>query len=144
MECNHLFVYGLLMEGFEYEVNRLIRENCTLIGSATVIGRLYEVGGYPGLILDSSGYQIKGSLLRIDSNHQFLMEKLDEFEAVHGLESDEYVRVQIEVDFDNSPQQAWVYQYRLPVGGQEEILCGDFKQHLRETNKQAWRGEGFQ
>lgn len=65
-----LFVYGTLMRGARSALGRgerarLARESRTL-GPATVNGVLFDLGGYPGLVLDSARFAVvHGELLRL-------------------------------------------------------------------------------
>ncbi len=92
-----LFVYGSLQPGApnQHVLGGIDGEWCP----AVVRGRLVESGwgaalGYPGLLLDEQGYEVRGSLLtsaELDS----LWDSLD------TLEGDEYERITTAVVLEN-------------------------------------------
>ena len=51
-----------------------------LIGTATVMGRLYDFGSYPGLVVDSKGMPVVGEVYAIE---EALVSVLDEIENVY-------------------------------------------------------------
>ena len=80
----HVFVYGTLRGGEANDLRvaaaaRGIPEPA-LIGHATLHGRLYDFGAYPGLVLDPTGTAVRGDVYRIDAA---LVPVLDEIEEVY-------------------------------------------------------------
>jgi gamma-glutamylcyclotransferase (GGCT)/AIG2-like uncharacterized protein YtfP len=63
----YLFVYGTLLgETPDPDVNRLLRRHCRDAGAASVAGRLYRLGWYPGLVIDANTRErVAGRLLRV-------------------------------------------------------------------------------
>ena len=47
----NLFVYGTLRDDPAHDMFHVLAANAELIGEATVAGRLYDLGEYPGLVL---------------------------------------------------------------------------------------------
>ncbi|HTI16747.1 MAG TPA: gamma-glutamylcyclotransferase family protein [Trinickia sp.] len=84
----HVFVYGTLRSG---EINDIAcaaaRHRIDAphwIGSATVSGRLYDFGAYPGLVPDAGG-PVRGEVYAIDDT---LVPVLDEIEEIYpGVDS---------------------------------------------------------
>jgi len=80
----HVFVYGTLRAGEANDLRvaaakRGIPEP-ELLGTATLHGRLYDFGAYPGLVLDPTGTAVRGDVYRIDAA---LVPVLDEIEEVY-------------------------------------------------------------
>ena len=48
-ECRHLFVYGTLRRGSGHPMSRFLAARARLLAGARVPGRLYDLGGFPGL-----------------------------------------------------------------------------------------------
>ena len=105
----HLFVYGTLGPGRPNE------HVLTAIGGtweeASVNGYLKPLGwgaemGYPGIVLDDSGDEIKG--------HIFFSDKLDDYwDELDNFEGEEYKRVLINVKTkDNMAVEAYIYMLR--------------------------------
>lgn len=69
-EAIHVFAYGTLRAGEANDLRvaasrRGIAEP-KLIGHATLHGRLYDFGAYPGLVPDPTGTAVRGDVYRID------------------------------------------------------------------------------
>lgn len=122
----HLFVYGTLMPtaGSDYGRHarqRLVRE-ASLIGAATMPGRLYDLGRYPGVVERADAGQIvHGELLRLADPVPTLA-WLDRYEnIVPGgyAATNEYGRVERPVMLagEVGPVDAWVYIYQWSVTG---------------------------
>jgi gamma-glutamylcyclotransferase (GGCT)/AIG2-like uncharacterized protein YtfP len=84
----YVFVYGTLRAGEINDIGRAAaRHGITeprFIGAAAVRGRLYDFGGYPGLVLDEAEPTVRGDVYQIDSA---LVPVLDEIEEVYpGVE----------------------------------------------------------
>ena len=48
---HHLFIYGSLIAGaLEKRAQRILKKHCETLGPATVQGKLYDLGLYPGAI----------------------------------------------------------------------------------------------
>ena len=78
----NVFVYGTLMQGFPN--HQIIAEYIDEIHEAGVEGKLYAVGGFPGLI-EGDG-EVKGELLVIDEDFKKeVLNKLDRLEGCPDL-----------------------------------------------------------
>jgi gamma-glutamylcyclotransferase (GGCT)/AIG2-like uncharacterized protein YtfP len=80
----YVFVYGTLRAGEVNDIERAAarhRLNAPrLIGTATVNGRLYDFGAYPGLVLDALAGPVRGDVYEVD---HALVPVLDEIEEVY-------------------------------------------------------------
>ena len=115
-----LFVYGHLQRGqVGYERLGLVK-NTQWLGEAQVQGRLYEIGDYPGLILDGEEV-VKGELIAFDDTA--LWAALDDYEDCDrdDPETSEYRRVEIDM---LGGGRAWVYVYNRSVDDLVMIASG--------------------
>lgn len=88
----HVFVYGTLRRGEQRDINRL-RPAPVLVGEATLAGRLYDLGNYPGLQLEGEG-TVRGEVYRISPALEAV---LDEIEEVWPQQTGEYVKRDVPV-----------------------------------------------
>ncbi len=72
------------------------------IAEAKANGSLYDLGPYPGLLLDGSNSLVTGEVYEVDDE---LLSELDEFEA-----SSNYVRKQAEISMRNDSRTCWTYE----------------------------------
>jgi gamma-glutamylcyclotransferase (GGCT)/AIG2-like uncharacterized protein YtfP len=105
-----LFVYGTLRSEFDNRYARLLRKDATFIRRATVRGSIYRVEHYPAFRPEPEG-EVQGELYRLNAPETTLA-ALDEYEG-EGFE-----RVMV--------NDAWIYQYRMPVPESSRIVSGDF------------------
>jgi hypothetical protein len=63
--------------------------NSKFIANTKVSGNLYDLGAYPGLVLNESDSLVVGEVYEVDDE---ILKKLDEFEA-----SSNYLRKQVEI-----------------------------------------------
>ncbi len=93
-----------------------------MVGEATVSGRLYSLGGYPGL-KDPTGRQaerVHGEVARLPEGRALL----DDLDAYEG---DEYKRVvRIATLPDGEQISVWVYMYQPEVTEKQRIVSGYF------------------
>ena len=129
MICDHLFVYGTLMRGFDHPMARLLSANADFLGQAQCRGRLYLAKHYPGLALSADASDIAfGELFRLRERDALLRE-FDMYEACgEGFaEPTEYVRQMINVTLgDGATSEAWIYVYNWPVTDLPRIASGRF------------------
>ncbi len=92
-----VFVYGTLRRGAS---NHWRMEEAEFVGEAWVLGHLYPIDWYPGMVLDDDGVPVRGEVYRVGSE---LLGELDEFEGVRGEVADEYARVRTEVRRKEGP-----------------------------------------
>jgi gamma-glutamylcyclotransferase (GGCT)/AIG2-like uncharacterized protein YtfP len=56
----YLFVYGTLLPGVGPIRLRELTRRLRPVGLATVRGRLYDLGAYPGVVVDAVGDEVAG------------------------------------------------------------------------------------
>jgi gamma-glutamylcyclotransferase (GGCT)/AIG2-like uncharacterized protein YtfP len=102
-----LFVYGTLRRGGANAMH-LLHPDAVFVGNAGVRGRLYDMGGYPALVLDDEAGLVAGEVYEIDAD---TLQVLDEFEAAA-----QYARKRVVVVLNGAETSCWVY-------GPGENLC---------------------
>lgn len=136
----YLFVYGTLRKGVAAPMYSMLARHCEFFADGFINGRLYEVNGYPGLVLSGSGDDIvRGELYRI-LNPETVLPVLDDYEECSEAypEPREYCRRQLRVASDEGSEiSAWVYVFNHDVSGLTEILNGDYLEYLQSDSGSA-------
>ncbi|MBV8172664.1 MAG: gamma-glutamylcyclotransferase [Candidatus Eremiobacteraeota bacterium] len=121
-----VFVYGLLKRGFSLHHHMSLG---VFIGSATVAGKLYSLGHYPGLV-EGTG-KVHGEVYRF-ADVAVALEVLDEVEGYDPLNPDEseYLRVVklAEMDAKSARPSVWCYVHNAPIAGRTLIQSGTWSQ----------------
>lgn len=124
---DYLFLYGTLLpqevSGKSSEIIRRLKS----VGPATVRGRLYDFGDYPGAILDrSTNRLIKGELFELnDGNRELRI--FDEYEEFRTTDIDNslFVRVRTDAELNDGRRlNAWIYVYNRNPGRARLIRNG--------------------
>jgi gamma-glutamylaminecyclotransferase len=107
-----VFIYGTLKRGCS---NHRYLAGQDFLGQAATAAlyRLYDLGGYPGMIAASPGRQIPGELWQIDEPCRAL---LDELESV---DVGEYQLVPVELS--SALPDVMTYLYRWPIDPEREL-----------------------
>lgn len=101
MNKHFVFVYGTLRRGGAGAMS--IRfPNSKFIAEAKVSGSLYDLGAYPGLLLNEADSLVTGEVYEVDDE---TLNQLDEFEA-----ASHYLRKQVEISLDTQKRICWVYE----------------------------------
>ncbi|HYH87321.1 MAG TPA: gamma-glutamylcyclotransferase family protein [Pyrinomonadaceae bacterium] len=96
-----VFVYGTLRRGGARALSVKF-PGSKFIADAKVIGSLYDLGAYPGLLLNESHSSVIGEVYEVDDE---ILNELDEFEA-----SSNYLRKQVEISLGNDRKACWTYE----------------------------------
>ena len=100
MNKHLVFVYGTLRRGGVRSMS--IRfPGAKFIAAAEVSGGLYDLGAYPGLLLDESNSSVVGEVYEVDDE---ILTRLDEIEA-----SSYYWREQVEISLGAHRRKCWIY-----------------------------------
>ena len=131
MSQHLVFVYGTLRRGGSRAMSTLFPSS-KFIADAKVSGNLYDLGAYPGLILNDSNSMVVGEVYEVDNE---ILNELDDIEA-----SSYYSRKQIEISLGDHLMACWVYEpdpesYSL----QTLITSGDWIEYAR--TKTDWPGD---
>jgi gamma-glutamylcyclotransferase (GGCT)/AIG2-like uncharacterized protein YtfP len=101
MSKHLVFVYGTLRRGCPRAMSVRF-PNSKFITDVRVRGSLYDLGAYPGLLLNESTSLVTGEVYEVDNE---LLNTLDEFEA-----SSSYLRKQVEISLDTQRKVCWTYE----------------------------------
>ena len=123
----NVFVYGTLMHGFRN--HKIIVEYIEEIYEAETTGKLYAVGGFPGLV-EGKG-KVEGELLVFnDDFDQEILNKLDRLEGCPYL----FVRRKKKVLMQKSGEvkEARVYMYNSDNYSEGDLIkSGSWKEYSR-------------
>jgi gamma-glutamylcyclotransferase (GGCT)/AIG2-like uncharacterized protein YtfP len=127
----HLFVYGQLLDGNRNgrgtEQSARLRREATLVGAATMRGRLYDFGAFPGAVdSDADGDIVHGQVLLL-GDPAATFQWLDAYEHCFAADpaSSMYLRQVRPVTLGaRESVTAWVYVYAQPCDGARHIASG--------------------
>jgi gamma-glutamylcyclotransferase (GGCT)/AIG2-like uncharacterized protein YtfP len=130
--AKHLvFVYGTLRRGGAGAIPIRFPKSKFII-DAKVTGKLYDLGAYPGLLLNESKSLVLGEVYEVDDE---TLNELDDFEA-----SSNYLRKQVEISIDAQMRMCWTYEPNpASYSFQTLITSGDWIEHAR--TKTDWPDE---
>lgn len=100
MNKHLVFVYGMLRRGGVRAMSTGF-PGSRFIADATVGGSLYDLGAFPGVVLDESGSKVVGEVYEVDDE---ILNELDDFEATSN-----YLRQQVEISLGNERKLCWIY-----------------------------------
>lgn len=96
-----IFVYGTLRRGGARSMSARFPAS-RFIGDAKVRGSLYDLGAFPGLLVDDSNTLVTGEVYEVDEE---LLKQLDDFEAASY-----YWRKQVEISLGPRRESCWIYE----------------------------------
>jgi gamma-glutamylcyclotransferase (GGCT)/AIG2-like uncharacterized protein YtfP len=101
MNKHLVFVYGTLRRGGAQAMSIRFPKS-EFIADAKVSGSLYDLGAYPGLLLNESNSLVIGEVYEIDDG---ILNELDDIEA-----SSYYRRKQVEISLGTQTRTCWIYE----------------------------------
>jgi gamma-glutamylcyclotransferase (GGCT)/AIG2-like uncharacterized protein YtfP len=139
----YLFVYGSLMARMDRESGplrefgagprSLLGVHARLLGEASIQGRLYDLGGYCGVVRsEDAADRVEGELWML-ADAEYLLAQLDGYEGIVPGDpaAGEYSRVAVEARLLDGAAaapgaciEAWVYIYEWPVDAGRSISVG--------------------
>lgn len=138
----YLFGYGTLVCGTGHrDVDLVVSTLCVPVAMASVQGRLYDLGDYPGMVRSADpAERVYGVLFRL-KRAQRCLATLDRYEGFmpQRLAGSEFVRVRATaLAFPgNRPVAAWAYLYNGSVRYRRVIARGCFEPGRRCKSKAA-------
>jgi gamma-glutamylcyclotransferase (GGCT)/AIG2-like uncharacterized protein YtfP len=111
-----VFLYGTLRPGHAPReiadaVSRLRR-----VGAGTIRGRYFNLGAYPGVVLDDAAAEVRGEVYAVPD-----AETLAQMDAYEGYYAGDaagslFLRVKAMVAMDDGASEAcWIYVYNRPL-----------------------------
>ena len=128
---HYLFVYGTLMRAFDNQYAKTLQQNANLIGTASLIGCLYDIGEYPGAVHDDrSRSTIYGELYHFSSPSLLML--LDEYEGFDpkSPDSSEYRRIKVQALCEDKCYESWFYHYNFNTDSLYRIKSGDYLSYI--------------
>ncbi|MEO6725609.1 MAG: acetylornithine/succinylornithine family transaminase [Blastocatellia bacterium] len=123
----YLFVYGTLQPASAPAEVKDIVGRWRRVGSATALGQLYDLGEYPGAVLDAgTSTRIIGEVFELPKDPGVLA-TLDEYEGFDADAPQEslFQRVKTEVKLaEGGKQEVWIYVYNRNVSDQKPRKTG--------------------
>ena len=121
-----MFVYGTLRRGGVRSMPELF-PGAEFVGRASVCGRLYDFGEYPGLVSDDAGSTVAGEVYEVGEE---LLKRLDEIEAPAY-----YSRREVEVSLGGGSVACWVYEPELSLYPRRALIAsGDWIEYAKTKN----------
>ena len=133
--CNYLFVYGTLRNGFENEYVKFLQKQNEYIGRGYFFGQLYDAGAYPGAICDPTCTEkVYGDIILLKSEDT--LDRLDIYEGIDEAtpQPHEYKRAIVDVFKEEQIIPCWTYLYNFPVHSLKKINSGDYLKYLNASN----------
>ena len=124
-----LFVYGTLRRGLRLHHHL---QGAVYLGEARIAGSLYDIGTYPGLLVNPSPGWVSGELFKVDEE---MIQSLDAVEEYNPEEPErsEYLRRVVTVWTPTGvPMKAVTYIFNRDVQGFVFIDAGDYKLYLEK------------
>ena len=123
----HLFVYGTLLSRARHPMGARLRREARLLGAATMPGRLYSLGRYPGMVEAADADRLVHGELYALRTPAVTLEWLDAYEGIvpGKPELSPYARVERPAQLaSGETRDAWVYLYRKSVKARPEVPDG--------------------
>ncbi len=134
-ETDKVFVYGTLRRGFPLH-EHLADDDVRFVGKGWILGRLYDLGEFPGALPSRSpGDRIEGELYEL-ANPQAQLEELDEVEEFDPDRPEQslFVRRLADVEMQTGDTfKAWVYFLVRKPPDARLIPSGDYAARRSRT-----------
>ena len=126
---DYLFVYGTLMKDLNNGMSRFLQSNSEFLGNAHILGKLFDLGWYPGVVpSNDSSEKVYGHLFKL-KNVEMVFKVLDDYEGIGGDNPTpyEYSREKTNAYLqDGSKMETWFYAYILPTDNFRVISSGNY------------------
>jgi gamma-glutamylcyclotransferase (GGCT)/AIG2-like uncharacterized protein YtfP len=126
---DYLFVYGTLAKEIAPREIAAAVKKLKDIGQGFILGRLYDIGEYPGAVLNGGPQdKIFGKIYQLPGDPAVLdrLDKYEGFDPAHPSQS-AFVRRRTSISRPNKTTlKAWVYEYNRDVSSQLGIKDGQY------------------
>ena len=130
MNKHLVFVYGTLRRGGGRAMSVRFPK-AKFIAEATVSGSLYDLGAYPGLLVNESNSLVMGEVYEVDDE---MLNELDDFEA-----ASHYRRKQVEISLGQHRKVCWTYEPEPKFYAPRTLITsGDWVEYAK--TKTDWPG----
>jgi gamma-glutamylcyclotransferase (GGCT)/AIG2-like uncharacterized protein YtfP len=124
----YLFAYGTLADDTPQEIAATVKQ-LKFVGEGFIFGRLYDVGEYPGAVLDDTRRsKVFGKIFEIGADPS-LLQRLDKYEGFNRRRPAKslFVRKRIVINRPNkAPLTGWVYEYNRDLKSTPVIKTGRY------------------
>jgi len=131
-----LFVYGTLRKDSQRSMHHMLGQHATFVGYGRTRGRLYHLGGYPGLVPSAEPHAwVHGEVYAL-ARPSDVLARLDAYEGCGPNDAIpyEFERVKGEVVLESGETGvAWIYVYAGTLAGRSEIASGDYCCQLEDS-----------
>ena len=126
---DYLFTYGTLAEDkAPHQIVAAVKQ-LKPVGRGYIFARLYDLGEYPGAVLDhSKRHKVFGKIFELPADPK-LLGRLDEYEAFDRKRpaASLFVRKRTAINRSNCPPvTGWVYEYNRDVNSSSTIKSGRY------------------
>ncbi len=125
----NIFVYGTLRRDGSHQLFHLLARYAQFLGEATVHGRLYDLGDYPGMTYPERS-RVFGEVYAVaPAQWKTVITRLDEYEGCSPADPEprEYRREVIEAELPGGEMvPAWAYILNFVSPSMQEIRSGDY------------------
>ena len=131
MNKHLVFIYGTLRRGSARAMS--IRfPGSRFVADAKVSGSLFDLGVYPGLLLEESNSMVIGEVYEVDNE---TLSKLDDFES-----SSHYWRKQVKISLGTHSKKCWIYAPNPEAFSRRTLITsGDWIEYAK--TKTDWPGD---
>jgi gamma-glutamylcyclotransferase (GGCT)/AIG2-like uncharacterized protein YtfP len=124
-----LFVYGTLRRRSRHPMARELAAKARFIGAATIAGRLYDLGRYPGL-LEGEG-RVHGDVYDLGPESEATLRAMDAYENDESPLPAYFERQRARVRLNQGDEcDAWVYWFRGEVRADQHIASGQYEKNF--------------
>lgn len=136
MTSRYLFVYGTLKRRSRHPMAAHLAKSATFVGEATIAGRLYNLGRFPGLKEPRSFEdRVHGDVYDLGDNADAVLREMDAYENAESPPPTPYERELATVRLaDGRELEVWVYWYRGEVDEANLIASGSFELNCDPVN----------
>ena len=134
----HLFVYGTLRRAIAAGPYPELNRHARYLGTASVAGRLYDLGRYPGLVpSDDPADRVYGEIFRL-RRAAHVLALLDDYEGCSARFAipHEYLRASLGATLASGAEQsAWVYLLNQQPAAATRVPGGDYLTYLKKPSR---------